>query len=196
MVWHNVGYRLPLLPNVSLLPSIPLTSFELNLSSAPLSLPTPGPSIIGSFRLSLVFFLLAALSKITPFSFASRLLFVSRPAAAAFMPLRIFMGILSCVRMEALEPSAWTRRSVAFRRMRPALKALGSLAVVEAKGEWLTAREKRWDSARRRRSSRSCARREGASSGRVEEASGAVELSTTVLGAEEESGGREDCSAD
>lgn len=62
--------------------------------------------------------------------------------------------------------------SVARCRVRPAVKALGSVAppctTDEAKGDvepWDGAR--RWDSAIRRRSSRSCFRRLGASSGRV-----------------------------
>lgn len=139
-------YRLDRLPNASLPPSIFRTSLSLILNSAPFIRPTAGPSTPLSLG-RCCFFLAAALlppptllSKMTPFSFASRLRLASRPSAAATMPLRIFIGIFSCFRIEPLLPSAWRRMSVARCRVRPAVKALGSVVpppctTDEAKGE-------------------------------------------------------------
>lgn len=180
----------PLLPNASRLPSIFLTSLSLILSSAPLMRPTPGlctspplplpppppPPLPPFFLPPPRVWAALLLSRMTPFSLASRLRLASRAPAAATMPLRMLMGMRSCASTEPLEPRACRRRSVALCRVRPAENVFGSAA---ADVPWTTDEEKtdaeaallcegvrRCDSERRRRSSRSCARSEGASSGR------------------------------
>lgn len=162
-------YRRDRLPKASLLPSNFLISFLFKRNSAPLKRPIPGASTARSLGLSLLFFLLlAALSRMTPFSLASRRLLDSLALAAAAMPLRMDMGILSCFRIELLDPKACTRKSVAFCLVRPAAKVFGSAVAPRAvaeKTEALRLAERRWDSEMSRRSSRSCLRREGASSG-------------------------------
>lgn len=180
------NYLRPLLPNVSRLPSIPLMSRSLNLNSAPLNLPTPGAPTTESLALSFFLPFPVSLSRIIPFSLASLLRFVSRAPAAATMPLRIFIGIFSCLWIDSFDPSACTRRSVALCRVRPAAKALGATVWPEA----VMAGARRWDSERRRRSSRSWARRLGASSARVVVDAGVVVV--VVEGREVGSGGRED----
>lgn len=170
-------YRLllPRRPKASLVPSMPRTSLSLIRNSAPRSLPTPGrstppPSLVLS--LLRLFFPVVSLSRMMPFSLASLLRFTSRACAAAAIPLRICIGILSCLWIDSFAPRACTRRSVVFLRVRPSAKDFGSTAC------WMLTLERdlvdaacgarRCDSASRRRSSRSCLRREGASSGRAE----------------------------
>lgn len=142
-------------------------------------------------------------SRMTPFSRACFLRLASRDAAAATMPLRMFIGMLFCVKTESFEPRACTRRSVVFCRTRPAAKSFCSVPLASAPApekaeddeEWeLFREERRWDSEMRRRSSRSWARREGASSGRgvEEEEEDGAEVVEDV-GLEVWSGGREDC---
>lgn len=139
-------------------------------------------------------------SRMTPFSRACFLRLASRDAAAATMPLRMFIGMLFCVKTECFEPRAWTRRSVVFCRTRPAAKSFCSVPLASAPApekveeDWeLFREERRWDSEMRRRSSRSWARREGASSGRaVEDEEDGVEV-VEDFGWEVWSGGRDDC---
>lgn len=76
------------------------------------------------------------LSSTIPFSLASLRLLSSLSPAARAMPLRIAIGIFSCVNRLALAPSACSRMSVARWRVRPSAKARVAVRVVAARLDW------------------------------------------------------------
>jgi len=93
-------------------------SFLLNFSVPPENFPTPGPPTPLSLFPSLLFFILA-FSKMIPFSLASFLLVSSFSVFFAIMPFRCDIGIFSCFKIEVLDPSACSRKSVALWRLFP-----------------------------------------------------------------------------
>lgn len=133
----------PLVDELLLGPSISWISFLLNFNVPPENLPTAGaPTPLSLFPSLLFLPFILALSRMMPFSFASRLRLSSRSVSFATIPFRCVMGIFSCLNREVFDPSACNRRSVALCLFFP-------LSV----GLLLDSR--RWDSVRRRWRARS-----------------------------------------